>query len=177
MPPLIRIKLVLNYKLEIFGIYDSGSNVSLINARLLKLKDERIKDSENTNLKTINGVRKINGMVTLKVKIFNIEKTINVFVIDKENFDYDFLIGLDCITKFGLAQNEKLKITQKVPETEEDNEEENKIKISKEIKIDSKNEQKSPNCSDSIIKRDNKFGEKYLINFNEHVEENILTYR
>lgn len=177
MPPLIRIKLVLNDKLEIFGIYDSGSNVSLINARLLKLKDERIKDSENTNLKTINGVRKINGMVTLKVKILNIEKTINVFVIDKENFDYDFLIGLDCITKFGLAQNEKLKITQKVPETEEDNEEENKIKISKEIKIDSKNEKKSPNCSDNIIKRDNKFEKKYLINFNEHVEEKNFDLR
>lgn len=118
MPPLIRIKLVLNDKLEIFGIYDSGSNVSLINARLLKLKNKRIKDPKNTNLKTINGVKKTTGMVTLKAKIFNMEETINVFVIDKENFDYDFLIGLDCIKKFGLAQDENLKITQKVSATE-----------------------------------------------------------
>lgn len=123
MPPLIKIKLVLNDKLEIFGIYDSGSNVSLINARLMKLKNKRIMDSKNTNSKTINGVKKTTGMVTLKAKIFNMEETINVFVIDKENFNYDFLIGLDCIKKFGLTQDENLKITQKIPATEKFNKE------------------------------------------------------
>lgn len=111
MPPLIRIKVILDNKLEIVGIDDSGSNVSLINSRLLRLKDEKLNNSESTNLRTINGVRKTNGMITLKAKIFDVEKTIDVFVIDKENFDYDVLIGLDCIKKFRLAQDENLKIT------------------------------------------------------------------
>ena len=52
-------------------------------------------------------------MVKLVVKIFNIEKEINVFVIDEENFDYDFLVGLDCIKKFQLIQDENLNISQK----------------------------------------------------------------
>lgn len=39
----------------------------------------------------------------------------NVFVIDKESFDYDFLIGLDLIKEFYLVQNENLEINQKIP--------------------------------------------------------------
>jgi len=66
-------------------------------------------------------------------------------VIDKENFDYDFLIGLDCIKKFGLAQDENLKITQKISTTEEYHKKQKKIKISEEIKIDSKNGKKTFN--------------------------------
>jgi hypothetical protein len=89
---------LLNDTLEISGIYDSGSNVNLINSKLLCLKKNPInKNKKNANLKTINGVKKTIGMVTLKIKIFDIEKSINVFVIDGKNFDYDFLIGLDCI--------------------------------------------------------------------------------
>lgn len=51
-------------------------------------------------------------MVTLKIKIYNIEKIMDIFVIDDGNFNYDFLIGLDCIKKFKLIQNEELKIIQ-----------------------------------------------------------------
>lgn len=40
--PLITVKLLLNDTLEIFGIYDSGSNVSLINSKLVKIKDNRV---------------------------------------------------------------------------------------------------------------------------------------
>lgn len=114
MPPLIKIKLLINDTLETTGIYDSGSNVSLINSRLLSLKNIPTFD-KNAGLKTINGVKKSIGMVTLKIKIFEIEKHINIFVIDEDNFDYNFLIGLDCIQKFHLAQNENLNITQNVP--------------------------------------------------------------
>lgn len=97
MPPLIKVKLVLNKSVEVFGIYDSGSNVSLINSKLLKIKNNETSHSKNTNLKTINGVKKANGIIELDVAIFNLEKKMNVFVIDKENFDYDFLLGLDFI--------------------------------------------------------------------------------
>lgn len=69
---------------------------------------------KTAGLKTINGVKKSIGIVTLKIKILNMEQTINVFVIDEENFDYDFLIGLDCIKKFRLTQNEKLEVTQNI---------------------------------------------------------------
>lgn len=56
-------------KLEIFGIYDSGSNVSLINSKLLKLKDNK-NSSNNANLITINGVKRTSGLTTIKIKIF-----------------------------------------------------------------------------------------------------------
>ena len=50
-------------------------------------------------LTTINGVKKLDAIVTLKVKIFENEEDMDVFVVDKESFKYDFLIGLDCIKK------------------------------------------------------------------------------
>lgn len=112
---MIKIKLVLNENVEVFGIYDSGSNVSLINSKLLKIKNEETGLSNKTNLKTINGVKKANGIITLDVTIFDLKKKMNVFVIDKENFDYDFLVGLDCIKEFYLVQNENLEISQKIP--------------------------------------------------------------
>ena len=97
------------------GVYDSGSNVSLINSRLLSLKSNPNKNNNSqANLKTINGVKKSTGIVSLKIKIFQKEKNMNVFVIDEQNYDYDFLIGLDCIKAFQLIHNENLEITQKV---------------------------------------------------------------
>lgn len=146
MPPLIKIKLVLNGILNIFGIYDSGSNVSLINSKLLNLKTNKIKNAQNTqnaNLKTINGVKKTVGMITINVNIFAIETNINVFVVDNKDFNHDFLVGLDCIKKFRLRQNEKLEITQKIiPENPGEN-----------VK--------------NIISESKK--KEYKINFNEHV--------
>lgn len=104
---------MLNNTIEVIGIYDSGSNVSLINSKLLGIPREKFNNTKNVGLTTINGVKKTDGLVTLKIKIFEIEKDMDVFVVDKENFKYDFLIGLDCIKKFQLIQNEKLEITQK----------------------------------------------------------------
>jgi len=112
VPPLIKIKLLLNDTLETSGIYDSGSNVSLIIAKLLKKKQKEKNERQIVNLMTINGVKKTNKMVTLKIKIYNIEKTMDIFVVENENFNYDFLIDLDCIKKFKLIQNEDLRITK-----------------------------------------------------------------
>lgn len=73
MPPLIKINLLLNDTIEVTGIYDSGSNVSLINAKLLNIQKEE-KSTNKTqivNLKTINGEQKTKGMVTLKIKIYD----------------------------------------------------------------------------------------------------------
>gem|GEM_PF-1416539 len=77
------------------------------------------------NLKTINGVMKTKGRITLKVKIYNVEKEMNVFIVDNENFNYDFIIGLDGIKEFKLIQNEDLKIKQY--HDPEEGEEKNKV--------------------------------------------------
>lgn len=139
VPPLIRIRLLLNDTLETFGIYDSGSNVSLINSKLLKLKNGKIKDEKSANLRTINGVSKTNGMVTIKAKIFDIEKETNVFVVDKNNFKYNFLIGLDMIKDFKLIQNEDLKITQKIPDFPDTGSTTGKYEVNFNESIDEKN--------------------------------------
>lgn len=130
----------MNKNIEVFGIYDSGSNVSLINSKLLHINNKQSKYSCNTNLRTINGVKRAKGIITVDITIFNVKKKMNVFVIDNEHFDYDFLIGLDCIKEFFLIQNENLEISQKVPirRYEVVSKETNKsdIDISKEIRSD-----------------------------------------
>lgn len=149
---MIKIKVLLNDTLEVNGIYDSGSNVSLINSRLLKTKKKQISNTGNTNLKTINGVKKADGLISVKTKIFNMENMMDVFVINSKYFNYDFLIGLDCIKKFKLCQNEKLEIKQK-------------------ITLD-------PIGKDSIGKHKRNRGipngkkeKNYMINFKEHIDE------
>lgn len=105
--------MTLNSTLEVSAIYDSGSNVSLINSKLIHSKSKRNNTMHKANLRTINGVKQTDGRITLKTKILNIEKDIDVFIVNNENFKYDFLIGLDCIKKFKLIQNENLEIEQK----------------------------------------------------------------
>lgn len=130
-------------KLEVSGIYDSGSQISLINSRLIKVKERK----DNVNIafmKTVNGVKKTDGLITIKIKIFDLEEDVDVFVVENEDFD-DFIIGLDMIKQFKLTQNENLQIEQK--------------KITNEIgrmPKDNRNEDKD-------IKT-------YAINFNEHIE-------
>lgn len=103
--------MLLEDKIQINGTYDSGSQVSLINKRLVRIQN----DSEDTNrilLRTVNGVTYTKGLIRIKVKIFDIEEYVDVFIVDKLDFE-DFIIGLDMIKKFKLAQNEDLKILQK----------------------------------------------------------------
>lgn len=147
MTPLIKVKLLLNDELEIHGIYDSGSNVSLINSKLLKLKG-RGNNSNEADLITINGVKKTSGLTTLKIKIFDLEKNFDVYIIDEQNFKYDFLIGLDMIKMYKLIQTEDLQISQKPILSKE-----SKYKI-EEISTDTRN-----------------MNTEHRINFNEHVKE------
>ncbi|KAI4475355.1 hypothetical protein M0804_014351 [Polistes exclamans] len=85
-----------------------------------------------TSLKTINGMTQTDGLVTIKIKIFEIEKEVDVFVVKSDDFK-DFLIWLNMIKLFRLTQDENLKISQKLTE----NETKTKIekKSSTEIKI------------------------------------------
>lgn len=145
----------MNDKLDIHGVYDSGSNVSLINSKLLKLKGNA-KNLNEADLVTINGVKKTSGLTTLKIKIFDIEKKVDVYIIDKQNFRYDFLIGLDLIKTFKLIQNEELIITQ-AQYINNENEDERED-ITTNVKA---------NVALEVIENT----KDYKINFNEHVKE------
>ena len=94
----------MNDTLDVNAIYDPGSNISLINSKLIRLKSEKNNNIHKTNLRTINGVYHTDGMIKLKLKILNVEDYVNVFIINNEHFKYDFLMGLDCIKKFKLIQ-------------------------------------------------------------------------
>lgn len=137
--------------MEIYGVYDSGSNVSLINSKLLKLK-RKGNNLNEADLVTINGVQKTSGLTTLKIKILELEKKVDIYIIDEENFKYDFLIGLDMIKSFKLIQNEKLQISQRLCSKDKNKIEENTSEIRKYT--ESKNTL-----------------ENNMVNFNEHVKE------
>ncbi|KAK7871567.1 hypothetical protein R5R35_010364 [Gryllus longicercus] len=128
-------------------------------------------DFQTVNLKTINGAKKTKGMITLKIKIYNIEKEMNVFIIDNENFNYEFLIGLDCIKEFKLIQNEDLKITQyyNPKEKEEKNKNENIPDVPGDLREKFQNngqERKTNNTNSKYLDDAEK---EYKVNFNEHV--------
>ncbi|KAK9878619.1 hypothetical protein WA026_022880 [Henosepilachna vigintioctopunctata] len=94
VPPLIELKIKLNDILDVPAIYDPniGSNVSLINSKLVHFKTKN-NNIRKTNSRTINGVYKTDGLIKLKLKILNMEDYLNVFIINNENFKYNFLIG------------------------------------------------------------------------------------
>lgn len=143
--------------METLGIYDSGSNVSVINSRLLSFKNIPTYNKK-AGLKTINGVKKSIGMVTLKLKIFDIENKVDVFVIDEENFDYNFLVGLDCIQKFKLTQNENLEIMQNTHSKEK------QPIITKQIPGSSGSDIGLNKNEEQVILH------KYEVNFNENIK-------
>lgn len=94
-------------------------------------------------------------MTTIKIKIFDIEKNADVYIIDGEEFKYDFLIGLDIIKQFKLVQDEHLNITQKRKEIIEG-------------KINPINEDTNENNTSKEVKNETN---DTLINFNEHIKE------
>jgi len=49
--------MLLDEKLEIYGTYDSGSQISLINAKLVKIINQN-EDKNKILIKTVNGVKK-----------------------------------------------------------------------------------------------------------------------
>lgn len=126
----------------------------------MKLKGNK-SSTNNANLITINGVTKTSGLTTIKIKIFNIEKKVDVYIIDKEDFKYDFLIGLDLIEKYKLNQDEKLKITQKGRWNLEE----------RNIIVEDVSTYKKPNPILTSIEEKEDSIEKYSINFNEHIRE------
>lgn len=108
---MIKVRILLEGHLEVEGTYDPGSQVSLINSKLIKIKENRI-DKNKIYLKSVNGVTKTKGLITIKIKIFDTEEFVDVFIVENDDFQ-EFLIGLDMIKKFKLRQDENLQISQK----------------------------------------------------------------
>lgn len=127
---------------------------------MLKIKGKGNSLNE-ADLVTINGVQKTSGLTNLKIKILNLEEKVDVYIMDEQNFKYDFLIGLDLIQKFRLIQNEDLRITQKLPLQYENTD------TMERIVVKDKKNSKREIINEHNIKTTN----NYVINFNEHVKE------
>lgn len=99
--------------MTIKAVYDTGSNVSLINQRVVDiLKSSLIR--HNQVFKTINGFNFCSTRANILMKIGNITNNLSTYIMKNDNFSYDLLLGLDAIKKFKLLQNEDLDILQKV---------------------------------------------------------------
>lgn len=98
---------------EVTGIYDSGSNITLVNSRILDDVKDKMWRSENT-FKTISGVQRSFNKIKLPINIHKIRHEMDVHVIKNDNFSYDVLLGLDAIKKFKLIQDEHLDILQRI---------------------------------------------------------------
>lgn len=98
----------LEESLEVKGLYDPGSRITIINAKLLN--KELIKNKKNYQLKTISGWGRSYGFINLNAEIYGIKGILNAFVYDNENFDLDLILGLDSVQRFGLTHDENLNI-------------------------------------------------------------------
>lgn len=55
--------------------------------------------------RTMNGEDKVKGACYVNLRILGIERKKRVFVVDRKNFGYDLLIGLDSIIEYKLCQD------------------------------------------------------------------------
>ena len=93
-------------------MYDSGSNISLMNHGFYKSRKIRKGISGGENIEGVSGTAKSKGIVSVLIKIFNIEKYFTFFIVKSRRFKDDLLLGLDVIQAFKLRQDENLKISQ-----------------------------------------------------------------
>lgn len=114
---MIKIHVLIDKKLNIKAVYDSGSNVSLISKRVVDLlKSSLIKNK--ALFKTINGFNFSSARANITLTIGNVTNNLDTYIVKNNNFSYDLLLGLDAIKKFNLIQDENLNILQRVNEDE-----------------------------------------------------------
>ena len=95
------------------AVYDSGSNVSLINEETLKFITDYIEKDSNSFIKHLSGTTVGSKRATLPVKIGRIKRNLTLVVMKTKQFNYDLLLGLDAIKLFKLMQDEELNIHQR----------------------------------------------------------------
>ena len=97
---MIKILVKIQNK-KFVAIYDSGSNISLINQNAFQMDQLRNQIfQDNKLLRTISGKAFSKGRAILKIKIGKIFKKIPFYIIKNNNFKFQLLIGLDAIQKF-----------------------------------------------------------------------------
>lgn len=97
------------------ALYDSGSNVSLINQNVinhLKLQTT----PKSCFIRTISGKSFSGGTIEMPVRIGELQEEMKFYIVEDNNFKYQVLLGLDAIEKFRLIQDETLKVLQKPSE-------------------------------------------------------------
>lgn len=65
-------------------------------------------------IKGLAGMAKTEGIMALNIKIGNVEKNFQFFIVKENVIDCEFLLGLDVIKEFRLCQDENLTISQKL---------------------------------------------------------------
>jgi len=91
------------------GLYNPGANISIITYHYFKkLNIEKSFSPQNLTFRATSGEK--------GATLLNIEKQKLIFIVDKKDFGYDFLIGLDTIMEFQLSQNHNCEISQDIPE-------------------------------------------------------------
>jgi len=94
------------------GLYDPGSNASIISlATLKKFNIDNFIPIKST-FNTVNGQGHIKGITILPLTISKIKKEVILFVLDSEFCSHDFIIGLDIIPLFKLSLDHNLSLTQ-----------------------------------------------------------------
>lgn len=111
--PLLRLDVIINDKMKIKAIYDSGANVSILNQKISDIFKTSLFKNDNT-IKTLGGFSFSTSRATVKLKIGEITDNLDVYVVSKKDFSYDLLLGLDAIKKFRLIQDENLNISQNI---------------------------------------------------------------
>jgi hypothetical protein len=153
LPPLIAVETVIEGT-KARGLYDPGANITIISYKFFKKLNKEMFESHDLRFNTMSGGDKFLGTASLRTKIFNIEKMKRMFVMDRKNFKYDVLIGLDSIYGFRLEQDHHGRISQVTGE------EENREKNSTEIE--------GIREDDGIVKEENG-NEEILVNWNEAI--------
>ena len=101
--------------MKIKAVYDSGSNVSLINEKIVdSLKSDTVKQKHV--FKIFSGFNFSSGQANVLLKIGNRTSFLNTYVVNSSQLSYDLLIGLDAIRKFKLIQDDNLDILQRINE-------------------------------------------------------------
>jgi len=113
------------------ALYDPGANITIVEYEFFKKLNVEMFTSKNLRYNTMAGEDKILGSAFVSLKIFEEEKKMRVFVVKKESFRYDFLLGLDTIYEFALEQDCKGNISQ----AREKNNNNNKSEIKSKTKI------------------------------------------
>lgn len=94
-----------------YGLYDPGANASGITLQATKKFGLRFVPYKSS-YKTTSGEGSIVGKIILEVRIENISHRPIFYVIDSNDFPYDFIIGLDLIEPYKLDFDKNLTLKQ-----------------------------------------------------------------